>query len=107
MIQDITMIPGFPEVMQHITAVSDIIDLCYNNEAKLCFTISFRDDTFINVSKPYTPANRGFSYEVIKLLHDRVLEYLEDVKHPRATKLPEETGTLVSGRRKTTCTGTY
>ena len=82
MIQCLTMIPGFPKTMQNITAVSDIIDLNHNNEAVLCFTITFQDGTFLNVSKPYTPDNRGFRYMEIKLLHSHLLEYLDIGEKP-------------------------
>ena len=100
MIQDISQIPGFPDVMHRITAVSDIFDLCIGQESVLCFTLSLRDHSFVNVQLPYHPLERSIRNDEVHLLHDNVLQYIQKLKTKH--KIDEEPGTIVSGRKKTT-----
>lgn len=77
MMQDITQIAGYPSEIQQIKAVSDILDLAMQPQPQLCFTITFQNDTFVNIYQSYTETDRSWCYQEISRLHDQVIAQLD------------------------------
>ncbi len=87
MINDITQIAGFPEVMEQISAVSSIFDLNQSNEFKFCFTITFQQDRFVNVFQPYISSDKADRFADISNLQKSLMEYLEELSISKINKV--------------------
>ena len=65
------------EAANPIAAVSEILDLTKKYGCKLCMTLTFANEQFLNVYNYYSDSNKEQRYREIKNLQDKVQEHLK------------------------------
>jgi len=74
----VNQIDQYPDTMNTITAVSEILDLHLLKESKLCFTITYANDEFLNVSRSYSANDREKRLREIRTFQNQMLDHLKE-----------------------------
>jgi len=78
MAKNSTRIDKHTEAMNPITAVSEILDIPQNSGGKFCITLTFANNEFLNVIRPYSANDREKQLREITTLQNQMQDHLKE-----------------------------
>ncbi|PKN73768.1 MAG: hypothetical protein CVU50_00855 [Candidatus Cloacimonetes bacterium HGW-Cloacimonetes-3] len=78
MAKDSAQLIEVSHALNPITAVSEILDMPQSSGGKLCITLTFANEEFLNVVRPYSANDREQRMREIRALQKQMLGHLKE-----------------------------
>ena len=77
---ELNKIAGYPEILKHIVAVSEIVNISLKGDKSYCFTVSLDNNKCINVSKSCSDSDYLEIFQDIQTIREVLLTEVKETK---------------------------